>query len=191
MVYLTVQPTRMTQPLSSTGTRQYADLYQSIRAEHEAIMSWWITHGIDRRNGGFYGRINVHNEPVANASKGVILNARLLWAFSASAIQLPGKGYDTVARMAYEYFVSNFIDQRYGGVFWQLDSSGEPRDKSKQVYAQAFAIYALTEYYRLTSHPTALNHAKKLFSLLQSHGYDSRYGGYFEVLGPQLEGHIQ
>ena len=47
------------------------------------ILPYWINRMIDNR-GGFYGRINGHDEIIPESDKGAILNARILWTFSAA-----------------------------------------------------------------------------------------------------------
>ena len=38
----------------------------------------------DEKEGGFFGRIDGKNNVIAGAPKGAILNARILWSFSAA-----------------------------------------------------------------------------------------------------------
>ena len=47
------------------------------------ILSYWIKKAVDPK-GGFYGQITGHNVLVPDAVKGGILNARILWTFSAA-----------------------------------------------------------------------------------------------------------
>ena len=46
-------------------------------------------------------------------------------------------------------------DPEYGGLFWSVDYHGKMLDTHKQVYAQAFGIYGMSEYYRVTKDPGA------------------------------------
>ena len=48
------------------------------------ILRFWIDKMQDDENGGFYGRIDGHNKLHPEADKGAILNARILWTFSAA-----------------------------------------------------------------------------------------------------------
>ncbi|RZA07018.1 MAG: hypothetical protein EOO68_04040, partial [Moraxellaceae bacterium] len=56
---------------------QLLGLQFEFRQELIAIVDWWLANTIDRENGGFYGEVSADNEPVKNASKGIILNARI------------------------------------------------------------------------------------------------------------------
>jgi len=48
------------------------------------ILRFWIDRMQDDEHGGFYGRIDNQNVLHADAEKGAILNARILWTFSAA-----------------------------------------------------------------------------------------------------------
>ena len=49
----------------------------------ENILPFWVKHSPDPA-GGFYGTLNFDGTPKADAIKGGILNARLIWTFSAA-----------------------------------------------------------------------------------------------------------
>ena len=48
------------------------------------ILSFWMDRMPDNEHGGFYGRIDGSNMLHPEADKGAILNARILWTFSAA-----------------------------------------------------------------------------------------------------------
>jgi mannobiose 2-epimerase len=158
-----------------------AKLSDEFRAELIAIADWWIQYSIDHERGGFYGEVGADNKPVLTASKGIILNARILWFFSETAIEIKDARYRAAAERAYDYLCEYFVDPLYGGVYWELDADGKPLNTKKQVYAQAFTIYALTAYYRLTNDKQALSHAMACFELLESKTIDCRQEGYLEA----------
>lgn len=55
------------------------------------ILPFWINRMTDEVNGGFYGRITGREEVKPEAEKGAILNARILWTFSAAYRLLRGR----------------------------------------------------------------------------------------------------
>ena len=113
--------------------------YKELEQEFNAIIRYWTTYGIDIKNGGFLGERDRYNSRIPNANKGIILNARLLWSFSAMACHIRNEALDTYVERAYDYLRNYFKDDRYGGVYWEVDAKGIPVDKKKQTYAQAFA----------------------------------------------------
>ena len=160
---------------------RFAPLPQEFHAELIAIADWWVKYSPDYERGGFYGEISVDNQPVKNASKGIILNARILWFFSEVASVVDNPDYYRCAQRAYDYIVANFFDADCGGVYWELDATGKPIHTKKQIYAQAFAIYALCAYYQLTREAQALQLAQSCFALIEQHGIDRRRQGYLEA----------
>lgn len=114
------------------------------------ILRFWLDKMVDRENGGFYGRIDGQEVLHADAEKGAILNARILWSFSAAYRVLHDEEYLEAATRAKDYIIEHFIDKEYGGVYWSLDSKGNPLDTKKQFYAIGFAIYGMSEYARAT-----------------------------------------
>ena len=117
-----------------------------------------------------------------DAEKGAILNARILWGFAAAYRVLHKPEYLEAATRAKDYFINHFIDMQEGGVFWSLDAEGNVLDAKKQTYAIGFAIYGLSEYARATGNKEALLHAKKLYTDIERHAFDSVNNGYVEAL---------
>ena len=146
----------------------------------ENILPYWLDRMTDPA-GGFYGRRDGYDTHDAGAPKGAILNARILWTFSAAYNDLGAPQYLEAARRAYGYIRDHFIDREYGGVYWSLSADGTPLDTKKQYYAIAFTIYGLAEYYRATSDPEALREAMALFHSIEEHSRDRERDGYFEA----------
>ena len=60
-------------------------LKQEVREVLEDnILRFWIDRMQDHEHGGFYGRMDGRNMLHPEADKGAILNARILWTFSAA-----------------------------------------------------------------------------------------------------------
>lgn len=153
------------------------------------ILSFWQERMVDYQQGGFYGRIDGYNVLHPDAEKGAVLNARILWTFSAAARVLHNTPCRFLAARAYDYLMQRFIDREQGGVYWSLNADGTPLDTKKQTYAIAFAIYGLAEYYRATQDSEALLTAIRLFDDIETHAFhvsplegESEGGGYVEAL---------
>jgi mannobiose 2-epimerase len=136
---------------------------------------------VDYENGGFYGRIDGNGVLHPEAEKGAILNARILWSFSAAYRVLRQPDYLEMATRAKDYFIEHFFDHEYGGVYWSVDYQGQPLDTKKQFYAIGFAIYGLSEYARATGDHEALDYALQLFDCVEEHALDPLYNGYIEA----------
>ncbi|MEL6536703.1 MAG: AGE family epimerase/isomerase [Bacteroidota bacterium] len=154
---------------------------------HQTILRYWADTMVDETHGGFYGRRDGRDRLLPTAGKGVILNARILWTFAQAARLFPDMNYQALAQRSFLYLSEHFHDAEHGGVYWMLDATGQPTERKKQLYAQAFAMYGYTEYFRLTQEPKALALAQELFRVMEAHGYDTQHNGYWEAFGPGWE----
>ncbi|MDO3695366.1 AGE family epimerase/isomerase [Wenyingzhuangia sp. chi5] len=159
----------------------YNQLKSELQTELKNVLDYWTRHTLDKEYGGFVGRINHFNKIIPQASKGIILNTRILWSFSAASNYLNTKEHQPICDKAFYYLKTYFNDDDHKGVFWELDYTGNPLNKRKQVYAQAFTIYALSEYYLFSKNEEAKNWAIEIFNLLEKHAKDNINLGYFEA----------
>lgn len=172
---------------SATVNTRLSDYASELKAELSSILNFWQHNALDEEYGGFIGEINSDNEMVPQADKGAVLNARILWSFSAAYRLNASQQYLEMANRAYDYIVHYFIDHKHGGVFWMVDYKGKVTDGKKQIYALAFTIYALSEYFMATANETARMYAITLYHQLIKHSFDPLMGGYFEAFGPEWE----
>lgn len=147
----------------------------------ENILPFWLNRMQDMERGGWYGQMLADGTIVGDAPRGAILNARILWAFSAAYRILGKPEYLAAATRTYEYICQHFVDREYGGTYWSIDADGKPLDCRKQFYAQGFMIYGLSEYHRATGCADALRLAIDLFNIIEDHSRDRQYGGYIEA----------
>jgi len=145
------------------------------------ILPFWCGPALDDEQGGWMGYLSNDLKPDRTQPKGLIVNARILWAFSAVHQFRPDPLYRQMADRAFEFVTNRFWDARWGGTFWRLDDAGRLLDDSKKIYGQAFCIYALAEYHRALGQPAALDRARQLFDLIERHAHDDQFGGYLEV----------
>lgn len=145
------------------------------------ILPFWDNNMSDVKYGGFHGRIDGYNNIIANAPKGGILNARILWTYAAVYNKTSITGCLEKASKAANYILDHFFDNRYGGTWWSLTAKGKPLNKKKQIYSQAYFIYALSEYYRSSADKQFLEKAIELYRLIEDHAYDEVNEGYLEA----------
>jgi cellobiose epimerase len=151
------------------------------------LLPFWSEKMPDEKNGGFYGRIDKDNKVELDAPKGVILNTRLLWAFSRAYGYTKEQKYKDLAERSASYIREYFIDPEFGGLYWTVDSKGRCINDRKQCYAQAFGIYAFSEYYKISNEKQAKADALNIFEALETHARDRKHGGYVEALSREWE----
>ena len=104
------------------------------------ILPFWINRMTDEVNGGFYGRITGREEVKPEAEKGAILNARILWTFSAAYRLLKRPEYLETATRAKRTLIDRFYDNEFGGCllytsfqlyWWSVRTCGCDRDRRK------------------------------------------------------------
>ncbi len=144
------------------------------------ILPFWLRME-DPVRGGFYGQMTGTGRLNIDAVRGNILNARILWTFSAAYQFSRQPCYLEAAHRAYQYINTYFIDPKYGGTFWSVEANGQPHDTRKQFYALAFTLYGLVEYYKITDRQDVLLQAVDLFHCIEMHSWEPQYGGYIEA----------
>ena len=150
------------------------------------ILPYWTERMTDPA-GGFYGRRDGFDSLHPDAAKGAILNARILWTFSAAYIATQRPDCLEAATRAKNYILDRFVDREHGGVYWSLNADGSVADSKKQFYAIAFTVYGLAENYRATADDTALQQAIELFRCIERHSRDNARGGYREAATREWE----
>ncbi|HVU23498.1 MAG TPA: AGE family epimerase/isomerase [Opitutus sp.] len=145
------------------------------------ILPFWLEHAVDRERGAFFGAVTNDLGVDRAAERGALLTSRILWTFSAAFRRYGDSAYREMADHATADLLGHFLDREHGGFFWSVDADGRVLRDRKQIYGQAFAIYALTEYHLATGRPEPLAHAQAIFHLIETHARDPRHGGYLEA----------
>lgn len=143
------------------------------------ILPFWLNL-VDKENGGFYGVVDYNLKIHPEAHKGGVLGARNLWTFSAAYQYKQDPAYLEAAHHAYEFLKNKLWDHENGGIYWLVDYKGNPVLSSKHVYAQSFALYGLSEYYKVSKDTEVLALAQKLFYLIENICYSEALNGYLE-----------
>lgn len=91
---------------------------KALANELENILIYWTQNSIDEINGGFVGERDHFSNLVPNASKGIILNSRILWSFSAASNHYKSDKYKSYCERSYNYLKTYFKDSKYDGVYW-------------------------------------------------------------------------
>ncbi|MFT3867480.1 MAG: AGE family epimerase/isomerase [Nibricoccus sp.] len=165
--------------MDESQIKNYADRIDAELAGN--ILPFWIKYTVNRTSGTIHGSLTNDLVVDRTADRGALLSSRILWTYSAAYLHLREPSFLEMARLAHDDLIKNFWDHEHGGFFWSITAEGTPRNPRKQVYGQAFAIYALTEYHRATGLREPLERAITLFKLLEQHARDAEHGGYLEA----------
>jgi cellobiose epimerase len=152
-----------------------------LKELHENILAFWMKYGVEKEGHGFYGAADLKGNPVLNAPKSCVLNARILWTLSEAAIMFDNKQYADIADKAFRVLEEDFADKKHGGYFMSIDAQNQPLDTIKHTYAQAFVLYALSKYYEFRPSAELLNEITEYFGFLEDKTKDTFNPGYFEA----------
>ncbi len=124
-------------------------LRKELELEMKNILDWWLNKGYDPVSKGFVGHIDHFGKVDESKPRGLILNARILWSL-ATGYQMTGKDlYLQHAQEQYEYLQTHFFDKQNGGYYYSITASGAVADSDKYVMANAYVIYAFSEYAKI------------------------------------------
>jgi mannobiose 2-epimerase len=87
---------------------------------HKDILPYWMKYGVEKEGHGFYGAVDMNGNPVLSANKTSVLNARILWTFSAAAMLEGNMEYAAMADRAYRVVTEDFEDKKYGGYYMEI-----------------------------------------------------------------------
>lgn len=160
---------------------QWAYYKKELHRELVSILQYWSTHVLDEETGTITGYIDFYGKKNPDENIGIIMVSRMLWTFSAACKFYNSQEYRVHADMCKTYIDTYFYDHTYGGYIWEISASGTPIVQKKQIYAQAFVLYALAEYYDATKDEQVLHQAMQLFNAIESYAFDAIHGGYFEA----------
>ena len=171
----------------ASGTDSLANvLEESLFSE---LLELWYPRNIDSVNGGYISGLNRDFTPVERPQRKVLVQqARHVWATSFIYEHYPEREeYLKYAGHGFRFLKDRMWDSEFGGFYTAVEHDGTPAtggmSSGKRIYGQAFAVYCLSQYYRVSKDPDALGLAREAFIWMEEHAHDPRFGGYFEVLG--------
>lgn len=154
---------------------------RATRQLHHVILPFWRQHGFNPATGLPLGRLDGRHVPDVEAPIGAILTARLLWTFASTARLLDLPADAQLARQAWQALTGPLTDPENGGLFWSITAAGQPLEAHKHAYVQAFGLYGLVAFYRLTGEASVLAQARSLYHLLETRFRAPVGGGYQEA----------
>jgi mannobiose 2-epimerase len=145
------------------------------------ILQFWIRHVARPETRSLRGWLSNDLAADPAAERGALLSARILWTYAAAFRAYGDAAYRDMAALAAHDLGTRFHDAQHGGFYWSVNADGSVRRDRKQVYGQAFAIYALSEWHAATGEREPLEQAVAIFRLLERHARDRGQGGYLEA----------
>ncbi|MET0413310.1 MAG: AGE family epimerase/isomerase [Polyangiaceae bacterium] len=145
----------------------------------DELIRFWKAHGPDREHGGFHGWNARTGSPLPDADKGLVQQARHLWTFSTWYERRESKPeVRALADGLYTFLTACFQDTD-GEFVYRVSRDGKRVvNAQKQLYAESFAIFALSTYARVFGVDDARRRALACFRALDARLHDDELGGY-------------
>lgn len=147
------------------------------------ILDFWLSRSLDMKNGGYKIGFGPNGEDQGDGPKALITQSRNVWLFARAARAGHGdrKKLLAAADHGYRFITTKMWNSKFGGFAWSVDATGNQRIQPKiHMYAQSFALYAISEYAMASGRKDVLDFAVKFFNLIEAKAHDKEYGGYIE-----------
>ncbi len=135
----------------------------------------------DKENGGLFNYMDNNGVVDKDYPRYVLLLERNIYFYSATYAVTRDERCKDIAKRYFDHLKDFYMDTD-GGLCYFTSSKGEVLDRTKNVYFQAFGIYALSEYYLAFQSDEALDMALSIFDYIEQNFKVEN--GYIE----QLEG---
>ena len=151
------------------------------------ILAPWYPRNLDTVHGGYISAFD-HDWSLSEGSqvKALVQQARHVWTTSYVLENYPDSTqFREYTSHGFRFLKSVLWDKEFGGFHSYCNQDGTLIDElihEKRIYGQAFAIYGLSQYYRVSHDREAFELAKKQFAWMEKHPHDPAHGGYFEFL---------
>jgi len=155
----------------------------------KACLDPWYPASIDTEYGGFYSDFDHKWQLDGTQEKMIVTQARHVWTAATVAEFYDGEpSYLDVGKHGFEFLKNRMWDAENGGFYQTVTREGVPKASNaeygivKTAYGNAFGVYGLAAYARVSKNQEALALAKEAFMWLEKHSHDPRTGGYFQFL---------
>ncbi len=146
----------------------------------------WTTVGWDEVHGGFHDRIAradgtavLVGDDGSPMPKRARVQARQIYVYShAAMIGLDEKARDRAA--AGFAFLTGHYWHKSGGWIYSCGRDGQPLVSDRDLYEQAFALFSLAWYFRVSGDASALEWAVRTAAFLDESKLDTDHGGYWD-----------
>ncbi len=128
----------------------------------DRVLPWWLQYAVDPAYGGIRTMISEQGE-ILGDDKFVWSQARWLWVASAVCNRLGGSQAlaETAERTA--AFLRRFGQGEDGCWNYRVRRDGAVVEGATSIFSDCFAVYSLSEYFRLSGEPWALSLAMDTF----------------------------
>jgi mannose/cellobiose epimerase-like protein (N-acyl-D-glucosamine 2-epimerase family) len=136
-----------------------------VKAWLDLTLPFWLVRGVDGPQGGFFEALSLDGTPLTTLPKRLRVQARQIYVSCHAA--LLGFSADALpaARAGYEFMTRHGWHQE-GGWVHLFDPGGRVIDTKRDAYDHAFALLALSWFYRATGDGSALDWIERTLAFI-------------------------
>ena len=149
---------------------------KEFEQEGRNILDYWLKYGFRGDSDNFWIYVDENNIPEDSDAASFLINARAVWAFSKGYEVYGDEKYLEGAKRAlrgFDVFYKN-------GGYLQIVNSTKVHRKTFKMYDHAFAIYGLSQFYKVTKDEKVLKKAFEFFNIIEEKAFDKEFGGYYD-----------
>ncbi len=152
--------------------------------DHSRLRNWlvaktlplWADKGRDRRYGGFHEKLDFRETPIRDDGKRIMVQARQCCVFALFAGELPDA--PNAAASGFDFMLVHGAHPE-GGWRHRVAQDGSPQDDSRDLYDQAFALFAAAWMHAVFGREDSLSAASATLDYLDAERAHPS-GGYSE-----------
>ncbi len=147
---------------------------------YERTLPFWQLHGTDREAGGFHEQLDLDCRPNSSSGKRLVVQARQIYVYARASHAGLLDGALECARHGFEFLLAHYLTEN--GWRHSVHRDGTSLDNRRDLYDQAFAIFALAWWFRASGEEKALDLAERTLDFLERTLADYANGGFGEGL---------
>lgn len=146
-----------------------------VRKELDTSINFWLTHGMDRENGGVYTCLDRTGE-IYSTDKSVWMQGRCGWMFSylthlygaarPSWLTSTKEQWMEAAKSSIDFLEERCINHEAGDrLYFTVTAEGKPLRQRRYCFSEGFYAIANAEYYGVTGDPEYLERARRAYHM--------------------------
>lgn len=151
------------------------------------IIPYWTKYARDTVFGAFCTNLDAVWGYHEDTRKYPSMISRHIFSYSVAYLLSGDEKYLNIARETKDFLIDHAWDKEYGGWFDVLDEQGNPLEKTKSLFIQAYAITGLTMYYLVTHDHDVFRYIEQSNTSLETKAWDVINGGYFNRMTREWE----
>lgn len=145
---------------------EWADRYKTDLTED--ILPFWLNHGLDKVNGGFYTCVD-RDGTLMDSTKSVWFQGRAGFIFAYAYNQIEQRPEYLEASKSAIDFIEKFCFDTDGRMFFEITADGTPLRKRRYLFSETFAAIAMAEYSIATGDKEYAQKSLDLFKMIQKY----------------------